>query len=228
MARLPRLYAPAIVQHVVQRPADGRRLFVDADDYLFFTALLADAVRAHGVALHAYVLLPLQFRLLATPRDAEAIARTVQAVGRSYVPHLNRRTGSLGPLWGHRYRSTLVDADAFLIPSMQFVERQPVADAMVATPDQWRWSSHGHHAGHEQQPFLHDHARYWALSDTPFERQAIYRALAEAPADAQLDRRIESAADHGWILGDAAFVASIESGLNRRGSPLPRGRPRLP
>jgi len=226
MARLPRLYAPGIVQHVVQRPMDGRRLFVDADDYLLFTALLADAIREHDVALHAYVLLPLQLRLLATPRDAQAIARTMQTIGRRYVAHLNRRTGGSGSLWDRRYRSTLIDADAFLIASMQFIERQPVVDALVATPDQWRWSSYGHHAGHEQQPFVHDHARYWALSDTPFERQAIYRTMAEAPRDAVLDDRIERAAAHGWILGDADFVAAIESGLNRRGGPLRRGRPR--
>ena len=48
MARLPRLYAPGIAQHVLQRPADGRILFVDQDDYGLFAELLADAVGANG------------------------------------------------------------------------------------------------------------------------------------------------------------------------------------
>jgi putative transposase len=224
MARLPRLYAPAIVQHIVQRPSDGRVLFVDADDYRLFIALLAEAVVTHGLALHAYVLLPTQFRLLATPRDPGAIARAMQSIGRRYVVHLNRRTGRSGPLWDRRYRSTLIDADRWLIPSMRFIERLPATAGTVATPGQWPWSSHGHHVGREQQAFLNDHAAYWALSNTPFERQALYGALVEAPVDEALAERIEQAVERGWVLGDAAFVAAVAGVLNRRGAPLARGR----
>jgi putative transposase len=226
MARLPRLYAPLIVQHVAQRPADGRALFVDDDDYALFTELLATAVREHALALHAYVLLPSQIRLLVTPKGAESIGRAMQSVGRHYVPHLNRKTGRIGPLWDRRYRSTLIDADAYLLAAMCSIEQKPVAEGHVAAPAQWRWSSHGHHIGREQHTIVSDHALYWALSDTPFERQALYRQLCDAPFDAAVAERIERAVERGWLLGDEAFVARIEGRLNRRGKPLQRGRPR--
>jgi putative transposase len=226
MARLPRLYAPSIVQHVAQRPADGRVLFVDEDDYALFTRLLATAVREHGLALHAYVLLPSQIRLLVTPKDAGSIGRAMQSVGRHYVPHLNRKTGRTGPLWDRRYRSTLIDADAYLLESMRSIEQKPVAAGHVAAPAQWRWSSHGHHIGREQHAIVSDHALYWALSDTPFERQALYRELCDRPFDAAVAERIERAVERGWLLGDEAFIGSIEGRLNRRGQPLQRGRPR--
>jgi len=226
MARLPRLYAPATVQYVVQRPITGRELFVDAADYTLFLELLQDAVRTHGVALHAFVLMPGEIRLLATPAQPESIARLMQAIGRRYVPHLNRRTNREGPLWDRRYRSTLIDADEFLLPSMRHIEGRPVAASLVVEPATWRWSSHGHHVGREQRPLLSDHARYWALSDTPFERQAAYRDLAATGLPEATANRLENAVERGWALGGTAFVAALETAVNRRAQPLRRGRKR--
>ncbi len=224
MARLPRLYAPAIVQHVVQRPIAGRELFADATDFAWFIELLQDGVREQGVALHAYVLMPGQIRLLATPSRADSIARLMQGIGRRYVPHLNRKTLRRGPLWEQRYRSTLIDADEFLLPSMRYVEQRPVAEALVTEPGAWRWSSYGHHVGREQQPFLSDHARYWSLSDTPFERQAAYRDLAAVALADAASEHIENAVDRGWVLGGPVFVAGLDEAVNRRTQPLKRGR----
>ena len=226
MARLPRLYAPAIVQHVVQRPIAGRALFVDTSDFELFIALLQDAVRTHGVALHAFVLMPGEIRLLATPAQADSIARLMQAIGRRYVPHINRKTASSGPLWDRRYRSTLIDADEYLLPSMRYIEQRPVAAALVTEPGAWRWSSYGHHVGRQQQAFVGDHARYWSLSDTPFERQAAYRDLAAVALAGSVAARIDDAVERGWVLGSPAFIATLQDAVNRRAQPLKRGRKR--
>lgn len=226
MARLPRLYAPAVVQHVIQRAATDRRFFVDADDYALFLDLMRDAARTEGLAVHAYVLLPGEIQVLGTPSSADSIPRTLQAIGRRYVPHANRKAGRDGPLWDRRYRSTLVDAAEFLFPAMRFVEGRPVEADLVADVDDWPWSSRGHHVGRVQQPLVTDHLGYWALSDTPFERQAAYRTLSGHALDDATRRRISDAVERGWVLGGPGFTASIEGALNRRAHPLPRGRPR--
>ena len=224
MARLPRLYAPGTVQYVLQRPASGRSLFLDADDYALASRILEDATRAHGVAVHAYALLPQELRLLATPADAESIARAMQAIGRRYVPHLNRKAGRSGALWDRRYRSTLVDPAAWLIAAMRHIEHRPVALGHALDPAQWRWSSHAHHAGLGQEAWIQDHAAYWALSNTPFERQAAYRDLSATPLDTARAARIEAAVENGWVLGDDAYATGLQPLVNRRLRPLPRGR----
>ena len=101
-------------------------LFDDAADYRFFVDLLVDAVREHDVALHAYVLMPRQMRFLLTPPESSALPRLLQTLGRRYVPYLNRKLARSGPLWDRRYRSTLVDADALLLASVQRIETLPV------------------------------------------------------------------------------------------------------
>lgn len=226
MARLPRLYAPGVVQRVVQRAAEGRLLFDGADDYRFFVELLREAARSNELAIHAYVLLPTQIQLLATPSNVNALSRTMQSIGRRYVPYMNRRTGRLGPLFDRRYRSTLIEAEQYLLACMQQLETQPVAEGLVQSSDEWRWSSYRHHIGLEQETFLVDHPIYWALRNTPFERQAAYRSLVEMPIGTAVASAIEYATEMGWGLGGEIFLRSISGQVTRRVAPLPRGRPK--
>ncbi len=226
MARLPRLYAPNAAHYLTQRAAPGRALFEAADDYPHFVELMRDAARAHGIAIHAYVLLPRSIEWLATPSGPGALAAALQAIGRRHVPYINRRSGASGGLWDGRYRSTLIDPEDYLLPVMRYIETRPVAERLVATPGEWMWSSHAHHAGIAQQSLVSDHLRYWALSDTPFERQAAYRALLDRPLDPAVAERIRASAERGWALGNEAFVETLEASGNRRARPLPRGRPR--
>ena len=226
MARLPRLYAPGIVQRIVQRAGGGRLLFESAEDYRFFVELLKQAANSNRLAIHAYVLLPRQIQLLATPSNVNALPRTMQAIGRRYVPYMNRRTGRLGALFDRRYRSTLIEAEQYLLDCMRQVETQPVVEALAQSPDEWVWSSYRPHVGLEQETFLVDHPLYWALRNTPFERQAAYRALVETPLDADVASAIELATEMGWGLGSELFLQSIAGHTTRRAVPLSRGRPK--
>ncbi len=225
MARLPRLHAPGVVQRVVPRAAPGRRRFTDADDDRAFVARRAAAARLPGVALHAYVLLPAEVQLLLTPASADAVPRTMQALGRRYAPLLNRKTGRLGRIWDARYRSTLVDAERHLFDCMRQIEGAPVSQGLARSPAEWAWSSFRHHVGHETSPLVSDHALYWGLRNTPFERQAVYAQMSEATPDRALVERIVDATDRGWVLGDDAFARSIETQATRRLQPRRRGRP---
>ena len=226
MARLPRLYAPGIVQRVVQRAAEGRLLFDGADDYRLFVEILTQSSVTHGLAIHAYVLLPRQIQLLVTPSDANALPRAMQAIGRRYVPYMNRQAGRLGTLFDRRYRSTVLEAERYLMASMQHLEMQPVAEGLAQQPQAWRWSSYRHHVGLEQETFLVDHPLYWALGNTPFERQATYRSMLETPLASVISRDIERATESGWALGGENFLRAISPGATRRMIALPRGRPK--
>lgn len=91
MARLARLYVPDQPQHVILRRLDQQPAFVDDQDYELFIDCLKAAARDHHLAVHAYVLLPRQVQLLVTPSDEASLPKAMQAVGRRYVAHFNRR-----------------------------------------------------------------------------------------------------------------------------------------
>ena len=225
MARLPRLVVPDQVHHIIQRGHDGQPAFRSAEDYLFFLRCLRDAARRFQVAVHAYVLLPDQIRLLATPVDATGLARTMQWVGRHYVPYFNRQYGRSGTLWQGRYRTTVIDAAQYLMLCSRFIELYPVRAGLAGQPADYPWSSYMHHIGAVPDGLVTDHRLYWALGNTPFEREAAYRALAEQGLSEEQVAELDAALLKGWVLGSPLFKTSIEKQGGRRVQPVKRGRP---
>jgi putative transposase len=71
-----------------------------------------------------------------------------------------------------------------------------------------------------------DHPTYWALGNTPFERERRYRDFLEAGTSEREAARITEAALKGWALGSTAFLQSQAQTAARPLEPRPRGRPR--
>ncbi len=132
MARLPRLTVPGYPHHVIQRGNNRQMIFQDAADREFMLELLAEHSRLQQVAIHAYVLMGNHFHLLATPQTQDGLPSMMQAVGRSYVRHFNRRQHRTGTLWEGRYRSTIVQSERYLLACMAYIDLNPVRAALVA------------------------------------------------------------------------------------------------
>jgi len=191
--------------------------------------MLADLralAREHGLAVHAYVLMPDHFHLLLTPREAGALSRAMQALGRRYVRAFNQRHARTGTLWEGRFRSTILDPTTCLLDLMRYVEGNPARAGLVQDAADYPWSSLAHHLGRRTDPLVSDHAVFWALGNTPFERQAAYQRLCAVPLDAAVLARIGAATQYGWPLGGADFLAQLGQQTPRRLVRRPAGRPR--
>ena len=156
MARLPRLYAPGCPQHVIQRGNAQRPVFLDDTDRVAYLGWLGDAVREHGLALHAYVLMDNHVHLLLTPPADGALGRAMQSLGRRYVRYFNDRHKKSGNLWEGRYRATIIDSERYLIECMRYIDLNPVRSGVVPEADAFPWSSYHHHAGAQINPLLTD------------------------------------------------------------------------
>lgn len=228
MARLARLAVAGCVHHVVQRGVERRPVFRDAADFQRMQSELGELCRTAGLALHAYVLMPDHFHLLLTPPEAGALSRTMQALGRRYVRWFNQRHDRAGTLWEGRFRSTVIEPEAYLLDCMRYVELNPSRAAFVADASTYPWSSLAHHLGLALDPLISDHPQYWALGNTPFERQAAYARACAAPPDGAVLRRIREATHRGWPLGGAAFLEALARKTERRVVARAVGRPRQP
>jgi len=225
MSRLPRLYIPGLPQLVLQRGNNRMPVFVDEADFSQYRHHLREAAREAGVMLHAYVLMPDHAHLLITSPDERAAGNMMQRLGRRYVRWFNDRHFRSGTLWEGRYRCAVIEPVVWLLAASRYIELNPVRAGLVGSAEHYRWSSCRHHLGIEPDPLISDHSNYWALGNTPFDRQAAYRAILDngVPPD-ELDK-IRYAAHRGWLLGEAPKTAS-DTGGGRRLSPLPKGRPR--
>ena len=226
MARLPRLIIPHLPHYVIQRSSNRQPVFQDSSDYTQFLAWLKTGAKMFKVAIHAYVLLPDQLHLLATPGDATGLGQLMQWLGRYYVPYFNQKYGREGALWQGRYKTSVIDAEHFFLLSCHYLEMVPVQAGLAAQPRDYPWSSHAYHAGLQPDPIVTDHALYWALGNTPFDREASYLRLVEQGMGSSQVKVLEQAVLKGWPLGSDAFKQALELKMKRQVLPAKRGRPR--
>jgi putative transposase len=225
MARLPRLTLPGMAHYVIQCGNNQQPIFEDAQDYDTMKDLMREMARRFQVDLHAYVLLPAQFHVLATPELEESLPAFMQSVGRSYVRYFNNRHGRSGTLWEGRYRSTVLEASAYMLPCMVVLETRPVSEGLVNRPQDYAWSSYAHNAGLHQDNLVRSHAQYWALANTPFAREAAYQRAVEHGITAAVTEQVLAAASKGWALGSPDFVAQLQQQTDRRWTRRRPGRP---
>ena len=220
MARLRRLEWPGQAHYVIQRghgALSARGVFADAIDRSHFLAALSDAARAEAVQLHAYALLPHELHLLVTPTAPGALGRLMQALGRRYVSAYNRRHGHRGSVWEGRFRCAVVQPGATRLAALQLVDGQSTEAG---------WTSGGQRTGGNRDPVLIDPPEWWALGNTPFEREAAYRGRLMQGLPATQALALRQAALGGWAAGSAMFAAQVAEATARPAQPRARGRPR--
>ena len=226
MARLPRLIVPGQPHHVIQRGAGQQPIFLDTDDYLMFLRYLKEGARQFKVAVHAYVLMSNHLHLLASPADATGLARTMQWIGRYYVPYFNVKYARTGTLWQGRYKTAVIDSERYFLLCSRHIELNPVRAGIVAAPGDFRWSSYRHHVGLAHDPLITEHPLYWALGNTPFAREAAYQHLVDQTVSAQDASALTEATLKGWAIGSESFKKALEKDVQQRVTPVKAGRPR--
>jgi putative transposase len=225
MARLPRIALPGHVHHVVQRGHNRQAIVLDDTDRACWKDLLQDAAVTYRVDVHAWLLLDEHFHLVMTPATPEGLGRVMQSLGRRYAAEFNRRHARSGTLWEGRYRSSLVQPGAWVAHCMMYVESHLVRHGAAIRGLEWPWSSLPHHLGMARDSLVVDPAPWWSLGNTPFEREAAWRARLEASLEPGVVSRITLATRRGWPVGDEEFLRSLEPTIGRPVAPRPRGRP---
>lgn len=233
MARLARLSIEGWPHLVLQRVHEGQLMVRDDTDRAALLDALREAARLANVSIHAYSIGADRLLLLATPHDAQGLSRMMQAFGRRYVAVFNRRYSRSGSLWAERFRTTVIEPQPHLLDGMAYVElfalgldTHPAAGSLAERAAADRGSSAAHHLGRRSDVLVSDHPLYWALGNTPFEREAAYRKRLDEGLSATQRAAITDALHKGWALGDDAFRAELAKRCQRRLAPLRRGRPR--
>jgi putative transposase len=225
MARLPRLALAGHLHLVQLQGHNGQAVFADDHDRASYLDMVREAASGLSVAVHAFCLLEQELRLLLTPQQADAIGRMMQALGRRYVSHFNRRHGRTGTLWNGRFRSALLQAETWLLPATLALELLPVRAGLAGTAEDWLWSSASHHTGRLHWPMITEHPAYWKLGNTPFERELAHANLLREGVAAASIEALEQALRGARIVGDAIFCAEVAQELGRSTTQRPRGRP---
>jgi putative transposase len=227
MSRRPRIHLDDVPLHIVQRGHNREPCFFGEEDYGSYLHWLDEALGETECALHAYVLMTNHVHLLLTPKKAAAVPRLIISLGRRYVQYINRTYQRTGTLWDSRYKSSLVQAETYLLACQRYIELNPVRAAIVDDPAHYRWTSYRANALGAADSRITPHALYRELGASDKERQIAYRALFRAQLERAAIDDIRLALMQHQPLGNARFYAKIEKMTGARREARPRGRPRL-
>ena len=227
MPRRPRIQLNGVPLHIVQRGHNREACFFGEEDYTSYLHWLGEALSDTDCQLHAYAMMTNHVQLLLTPKKAEAVPRLIMSLGRRYVQYINRTYKRTGTLWDSRYKSSVIQADTYLLTCQRYIELNPVRAAMVDDPAHYRWTSYRHNALGAADSRITPHVLYQALGLTDKSRQTAYRALFRAQLDVAAIDDIRLALNQNQPLGNSRFYARIEKATGVRREARQRGRPRL-
>ena len=227
MPRKPRFNIPGIPQHIIQRGNNRSLCFQSKQDYERYLADLKIAADKFGCKIHAFVLMTNHVHLLATPMQKNGLSQMMQALGRRYVRYYNRVHERTGTLWEGRFKSSLIDSDAYLLTCMRYIELNPVRAGMVVYPDDYPWSSYADNALSMENDLLEHHPIYLALGVTAAERTNRYRELFRDHIDPATIRKIRENLNHELVLGREYFKDTIRQMTHRATRLGKPGRPKI-
>jgi putative transposase len=131
----------------------------------------------------------------------DACARLMKHLGQRYVQFVNKRLRRSGTLWEGRFKSCVVDSEAYALACYRYIEFNPVRAGMSASPGAYRWSSHRANAQGDPFTLVTPHAAYEALGLDVDRRQAAYRALCATAPSASVVEEIRKATRIGCAAG---------------------------
>lgn len=226
MARLPRLYVPGQAQlvHSCFTPA-----LLSHHDAAHPSTLddLVNWIREESarkkVLIHGFSVSSSGVAMLATPSDSLGLPQVMQALGRNLAAKFR-----MGSVFSGRYRSSVPEPGAWTLPALVWIDKLVQQSHPLLDPETWRWSSCATLTGTSLQPlpWISFHKDYWSLGNTPFDRQARYRALLLDGNSRDQDQEIQKAIHGQWVLGSQTFIDYLEPKANRRLQPGHRGRPK--
>jgi putative transposase len=202
-------------RHVVQRRTDGSPCFFTDEDYLVYLDCLKDAAERHNCAVHAYVLMPDHVQLLVSLDTEQRLSRVMRCVSGRYVEYVNYIYQRNGAFWEHGPKSTSIDSEQDVLATYLSIEATPVRECLAASPADYRWSSHGHHASGSEDAIILDHPLYLNLGATRRERQHAYHALFRQRVGDRAPVQIRPSAHPDSTLSGDRLAGRIERLVGR-------------
>ena len=207
MARQWRIEYPGAIYHVLSRGNDRREIFCSENDRQRFLELLGEVSERFEVDVHAYVLMGNHYHLLLKTRQAN-LSKAMQWFGTGYARSFNLLNHCDGHLFRGRFKSIIVENDAYLLRLSCYIHRNPLRAGIVERLAEYPWSSYLHYAYRKKPPV-------WLITDAIFgqlsgeDRHKAYRIKVLQYAEEQ--GRVWEDVKHGLVYGSQDFIEDIKA-----------------
>jgi len=156
MPRFARVKYPGGIFHVIARCLNRDFLIEDDRDREKYLGLLGKTLGRTDASVLAYCLMSNHVHIVVRAGE-DPLERLFKPVHTGYALWKNGRHGRLGPVFAGRFKSPLVDEEAYLLELVRYVHNNPVRAGIVPQAAASGWSSHRAYIGAEKAPPLATH-----------------------------------------------------------------------
>ena len=129
--------------HVVAK-GDGAQIIFESDkDRCVYVDILAEAVKEHGVVLHAYCLMSNHVHLLVQD-DKQALSAFMKQLSENYARYFGKVTGRVGRVFQRPFWSEPIETDAYFLCALRYIHANPEPAGICSARD-YQWSSYQAH-----------------------------------------------------------------------------------
>ena len=154
MPRKARLDIPGLLQHVIVRGIERRKIFLDDDDRSLFLNRFSSLLEETETQCFAWALIPNHFHLLIRCNNIK-LSSFMRRLLTGYAINFNHRHNRAGYLFQNRYKSIVCDIDSYLYELVRYIHLNPIRARIV--PDinslnSYPWSGHAVLMGKKELP----------------------------------------------------------------------------
>jgi putative transposase len=203
MARKPRLEVEGGLYHVITRGNDRMDIFHSPEDHAKFLSILLTQKQKTSFFLYAYCLMTNHLHLL-IERQAEKLGKIMQRVLTGYSQWYNRRYKHVGHVFQARHKAILCQSERYTAELVRYIHLNPVRARMVASPEEYPYSSHRAYLGLEESTVTDVDPVLRLFGNTREKATGEYRSYVLAGM--QLGHQPQFYESEHDILGSEEFV----------------------
>ena len=227
MPRQSRFVLPNYPHHIIQRGHNRQAVFAEDDDYLYYLDTLQQWKAQLGCKVYAYCLMTNHVHLVIDPGDdREHLSLLMKRLAGRQTRYVNAMKQRSGSLWEGRFKSSPVQADAYLQACCRYVELNPMRAGMVDDPASYRWSSCPAKVGRIKQSWLDLDPFYLSLGKSVAQRAEKYAIWLREAIPEEEWRIIRESTQRGQLTAHDRFAEELSEKYGRCLAQRGPGRPR--
>ena len=207
MGRAWRIEYEGALYHILSRGNEQKDIFYDDQDRLLFLATIGEMSERFEIDVFAYVLMGNHYHMLLKTNRAN-LSKSMQWLGVTYTRRFNLRHFRSGHLFQGRFKSIIVQNDAYLMRLSCYIHRNPLRAGIVKRLADYRWSSYKAYA-------YGDRAPEWLITKqifSQFKGMDKYKAYREkVQRYAKEEKKLFEDLRYGMIIGSKKFVDKIRN-----------------
>lgn len=186
---------------------EGKDIFFDENAIVYFLESMKEKSNKLKMRILAYCIMPNHFHIIVQNSSGKLSAFMKQLNGQ-YGMYYRKRKGGKGHVFQGRFKSTLIQEDAYMRMVIIYVLLNPVRKGIVSNPRAYKWSSIREYYKEEDSPFVDNKFVEGMLSS----EEEMYKLLNEWK---QKDLPIRKTRI-GDILGEDVFIKESIKRFDRR------------